>query len=91
MQNYEFTGLEKVVAGVTVKRIRATRDIPRHDVRAGDVGGWIESDRNLSGDAVVTEDAVVSGYAVVAGNAVVAVNAVVTDDAVVTGEVGGGA
>ena len=57
--------------GLVLHRIRALRDIPEHGVTAGDLGGWIESERNLaqSGDAWVADDAYVSGNAQVYGNA----------------------
>ena len=41
MHSFEFTGETKVnFHGVTVRRIRATRDIPRAGVKKGDEGGW---------------------------------------------------
>ena len=48
---------------ITCYRIRALRDIPRHNVKAGDVGGWIESEYNLSqdGDAWVRDGICVFG------------------------------
>lgn len=57
--------------GLVLHRIRALRDIPEHGVTAGDLGGWIESERNLaqSGDAWVADDASVTGNAQVYGNA----------------------
>ena len=62
--HYEFTGETKVNwAGVTLHRIRATRDMPRFFVSAGEEGGWIEDTKNLSGDAWVFGDARVFGDA----------------------------
>lgn len=51
------------------------RDIERYDVKAGDLGGWVESENNLSqvGDAWVGGDAEVGGNAEVSGNAEVTV------------------
>ncbi|MCW1249647.1 hypothetical protein ODZ83_05505 [Acaricomes phytoseiuli] len=80
-------------------RIRALRDIPRYGVKAGDLGGLIEQERNLSqsGDAWIgcyaraVDDAEVAGYAVLAGKAVVGEralvggNALVRDKALVSG------
>ena len=43
-RKYEFTG--EVKDGLN--RIRALRDIPEFGVKAGDLGGWIEKERNLS-------------------------------------------
>ena len=65
---YELTG-DPNDAGL--RRIRALQDIPRHGVRAGDVGGWVQGERNLdqAGDAWVSGDAQVSGNAWVSGDA----------------------
>ena len=55
--------------GRTLYRIRALRDFG--NVRAGDVGGYIECERNLSqdGNAWVCGDARVYGNTLVCGNA----------------------
>lgn len=55
--------------GRTLYRIRALRDFG--NVRAGDVGGYIECERNLSqdGNTWVCGDARVSDNALVCGNA----------------------
>ena len=60
-----------------LRRIRALVDIPRVGVRAGDLGGWVESEGCLaqSGDAWVSGDARVSGDAWVSGDARVSGNA----------------
>src|ERR1700679_3134239 len=69
--------------GVVVHRIMALRDIPKHGVKAGDKGGFIESEDNLShygsawvsGNAFgedkawITDDALVSDSAIVIGKA----------------------
>jgi hypothetical protein len=82
---YELT-TEKNEAGLY--RIRALRDIPRHSVNAGDLGGFVESERNLSqeGDAWIDGEAKVYGDAEVCGNAKVCGDAVVYDNAKVDGE-----
>lgn len=67
MKKYEFTGETKVIAGVTLKRIRAL--ISFGFIVKGEIGGFIESEKNLSHD----------------GNAWVSGNARVTDNAEVTG------
>ena len=56
---FEFTGETKVVFGVTLNRIRAVTTIAAIGVAAGDVGGWIEREENLSayGNAWVSGDA----------------------------------
>jgi hypothetical protein len=80
---YEFTGETTQRLGVTFQRIRAVRDIPRWVVKAGDVGGWIESGELLaqSGNAWVSGDASVSGNATVYGDARVYGNARVSGNA----------
>lgn len=80
---YEFTGktkLEKFTNSAgeevtcTVNQIRALRDIPRHGVKMGDVGGYIFSEENLShegdcwlGHGVIRERAKVSGDVLISG------------------------
>lgn len=85
---YEFTGEVKNIGGKILHRIRAVRDIPEHNVKAGDLGGWIEAERNLSqnGAAWVMDSAGVMGKARVTGAALVTGSARVTDNACVAGE-----
>lgn len=85
-KKYEFTGEEKVVDNHTLHRIRALRNFGM--VKAGDLGGWIESEDNLSHDgyAWVYGEALVDGNAFVEGNARVGGNARVSGNAHVTGE-----
>ena len=71
MKKYELTGETINVFGKTLHRIRATRDFS--NVHAGDLGGFIEDERNLSHD----ENAWVGGNARVSGNAWVGGNALV--------------
>ena len=71
--------------GVTLYRIRATEDIPAHGVVAGDLGGFVESVDNLSGNGWVSDDARVYGNAWVYGNARVYGNAEVYGNAWVYG------
>ena len=87
---YEFVpGDEKVIApGRTVKRIRALVAITAFGVSSGDLGGYIESDKNLAqvyGDAWVYGNARVYGDAWVYGNAQVYGDARVYGDAWVYG------
>lgn len=63
MKKYEFTGETKVIAGVTLKRIRAL--ISFGFIVKGEIGGFIESEKNLSHDG----NARVTGNAMVTGNA----------------------
>ena len=52
-KKFELTGDTKIAFGRSLHRIRAVRDFC--DVKAGDLGGWVESETNLShvGDAWV--------------------------------------
>ena len=85
-KKYEFTGETKERCGHTLHRIRAIVDIAY--AKAGEIGGWIESESNLYeyGDAWVYGDAVVYGNAKVYGDAKVCGNAVVCGDAWVYGD-----
>lgn len=81
--------------GVMLYRIRALRDIPEHRVKAGDYGGWISSEYNLSrdgaawvgGNAIVCERARVGGDALVTGNAGVFGNVKISGNCVIRGNV----
>lgn len=46
MKKYEFTGEVKVQWGTTFHRIKAA--ISFGEIEAGEVGGWIEKEENLS-------------------------------------------
>lgn len=65
MKKYEFTGEVKSIDEKMLHRIRAVRDIPEHNVKAGDLGGWLETEENLShnGAAWVMNSAYVMGKA----------------------------
>lgn len=91
MKKYEFTDETKVINGTVLRRIRAVRDIPEHGVRVGILGGFLQSERNLSqdcpawvgggacvlGSALVEDRAFVSGQTTVKGGAVIGGSAVV--------------
>lgn len=85
---YELTDETKKVSNHTVARIRALKDFG--DVKAGDLGGWIEAEGNLSqgGDCWVYDEAVVFGEAMVSDHAIVRGNATVRDHAIVHGGAG---
>ena len=87
MKKYKLTDETKIVNGTTLRRIEALRDFG--DVKSGDIGGWIESEDNLShdGNCWVYNDAQVSGDACVYGNAEVSSYARVSDKAQVFGNV----
>ena len=67
---YEFTGeTTTLFNGTVLHRIRALKDFS--EICKGDLGGWIESEKNLSqnGNAWVYDNARVYGNAEVSGNA----------------------
>ena len=72
--------------GLTLYRIKATTDFG--DVTKGELGGYIEKEKNLShhGNAWVSDNAWVSGNARVSDNAWVSGNAWVSDNARVSGD-----
>jgi len=85
-KKYEFTGKPKKDRfGYTLRRIKALRDFG--NVKAGDLGGWIERESNLSheGDCWVSDEAVVCESAVVSENAVVKHQAEVFGEARIDG------
>lgn len=55
--------------GVTLRRIRAGRDLPDHEVTAGDLSGWVQSLNNVENDGWVSADAMVFGRATVGDRA----------------------
>ena len=94
VRKYEFTGETRQHLGRTLRRIRAL--VSFGDIVAGDVGGWIEDEENLShyddawvfGNALVFDNARVSGNALVSGTAWVSGNALVSGTAWVYGIAG---
>jgi NDP-sugar pyrophosphorylase family protein len=94
MRKYELTGISIVVNSsefseklpyrdVVLYRIRYLIDIPKHNVKAGDLGGFLESERNLSslGSCVVLDDALVCDNAYLYGNSVVRGTSIIYDTA----------
>lgn len=74
------------VNGKTLYRIKYLMDIPDTNVKAGTIGGWLESENNLSQEgrccvldnAVVMDNAVVKGeFVTVSGIATINCNAIV--------------
>jgi hypothetical protein len=86
VKKYELTSETKVFLGKTLYRIKAL--VQFGNVNAGDLGGWIEKEENLSqsGNAWVYGDARVSGNAWVYGNAEVSGDARVYGNARVSGD-----
>ena len=91
MKKYELTNETIQIEGKKLYRIKALIDFG--DVKAGDLGGFIEKESNLShlgsawiyDDAKVCDDAKVYGNAKVCDDALVYGNAEVCDDAKVRG------
>lgn len=89
-KKYHFTGEKMEVDGRVLSRIRASKPFFRGNggvVIAGELGGWIENERNLShvGGAWVADDAKVYGLAAVDDQAVVQGSATVRDQAYLSG------
>ena len=71
-KHFEFTRkTKKLEDGTVLHQIRATKDLPMHNVERGDVGGWIEKPENLSENAWVSGDAQVSGNAKISENKII--------------------
>lgn len=68
-----FRGLIEAEIPVKARRIQALIDIPEHNVKAGDIGGFVSSRKNLSheGNCWIADDAIVYKYAIVKDNALV--------------------
>ena len=87
MKKYKLTTETLQFAGRTLHRIKAVKDFD--SIKAGEFGGWIENEKNLSqddnawiyGDAMVFDNAEVYGNAEVFDNAKVYGNAEVKGDA----------
>ena len=86
MKKYELTNETKVINGVELYRIKALESFGY--IKKGDLGGWIESEKNLSqyGNAWVYDNAKVGGDATVCGNARISGNAWVYGNATVGGD-----
>ena len=88
-KRWEFTGETKIHFGITLRRIRAAVEFKLKCgivIAKGELGGWIEKESNLCGNAWVYGDAEVSGNAWVSGDARVCGNAWVYGDARVCGD-----
>lgn len=89
MKKYELTDETMIVDGVIYHRIRACKDfdVQGYHVKAGDLGGYVESERNINqnGNAWVGGNAVIGGHAVIRGNAWVGDNAWIGGHAVIGG------
>ena len=89
MRKYELTDETKIYSGITLHRIKSLVDFGC--INAGEIGGWIETEDNLSqygnawvgGNAIVRDSAHVGGNAIVRDSAHVGGNAIVRDSALV--------
>ena len=80
-KKYGFTGETTVYNGHTLHRIIALKDFD--EIEKGDIGGWIEDEKNLShkGECWVSDNAYIYDNACVCGNARVYDDALVCDNA----------
>lgn len=71
MKKYELTNVTKIIDGVTLHRIKALKSFG--NVIAGETGGWVESEKNLSqyGLCWVYDNACVFNKIKIYGNACV--------------------
>lgn len=83
MKKYKLTDETTDVLGITLHRVKALKDFD--DVKKGELGGYVESERNLSqaGNCWVYDNAKVCDNAWVYGNAKVYGNAWVCGDAMI--------
>ena len=90
-KKYKLTDEPIYKLGIKLYRIEALKDFG--DVKKGDIGGYVESEKNLSqegncwisGNAIVSENAIVSGNAIVSENARVFGNANIRGNAKISG------
>lgn len=86
-EHYELRAdLTIVYNGRVLYRIEATKDLPDHDVRRGDLGGYVQNKSNLSGEAWIYDEAKVYNKARVYDKAKIKNRAVVSDSARIYGE-----
>lgn len=91
MKKYELTNKKTDYWGSTLYRIRALIDFA--NVKAGDIGGWIEKEDNLShrdncwvyGNGIVCDNGLVRDNGMVCDNGIVCDNGVVCDNGLVGG------
>ena len=81
MKHFKLTDETLDLGRVKLRRIEATVDLPKHGVRKGDKGGWVEKEAQVYGNAWVSGNAQVYGDARVSGNAQVSGDAWVSGNA----------
>lgn len=96
-KKYELTNETMCFNGVILHRIKALKDFP--GVEAGELGGWVESEKNLSQigscwiakeakayeNAKIRDNAGLTGNAIACRNSTICDNALVTNKAVISG------
>jgi len=83
MRHFKLTSESKINAfGVTLFRVELTVDCKWG--KAGDKGGWVESEKNIHPSFDCEEKGVISGNAEISGNAVIS-GGVIRGDAVISG------
>lgn len=80
-KHFELTEESREYEGRTVYRIRALVDLPHHNVKAGDLGGFVSGTHNLRDEAWVADEAIVCDRAALYGRALAKDNAVVEESA----------
>lgn len=98
-EKYSVSNETREYEGRILYRIIAEKDNPDLNIKKGDIGGWIESEDNLSinnscwiydeaiamGNAIVRDDAILSGKAIVEGYSIVSDRSVVKDNVMLSG------
>lgn len=84
-KNYELTNIVKHVNGHVVYRIKCVNEFKCQDkvIKVGQLGGFVESEDNLSDNAWVDDDSVIYGDSEVSGNAYICGDSRVYDSALV--------
>ena len=85
-KTFEFTGETMLHGKVALNRIRAIVDIPERGVKKGDIGGWIEKETNLFGNAWVYDESKIYGDSKVYDDAEIRGGSEVRDEAKVYGK-----
>lgn len=86
-KKYKITNVSSALASATLYRIVALRDIPEKMVKKGDIGGYVESEANLSheGSCWISKGSRVFGNARVEEDAWVRKGCSVKDEAILSG------
>lgn len=94
---YKLTKETMCFDGVTLHRIQALKDFG--DVEAGELGGWVESEKNLSqsgdcwiameakayGGAEIGDSAILTRKAIACGNSTICNDTLVSDESIIRG------